>query len=1015
MRSEFSPRWLGLWALLVCPTTINAAEFIPIGSPPGEFASVADGISPEGSFVVGWGDRSQAKSFRWSQSGMILLPDLPGAIASGALDVSAGGSAIVGSASFSVGREAYRWAEGQGIVGLGFLPGFEHSSVASGISSDGSVVVGSSSDVLLISRAFRWTQTGGMDDLGLLSTGDVFGSARSVSANGAVVVGVSGSETTARGFRWTQTTGMQALDSLPGNDDSFATAISADGSVVVGRSLPEAVRWTDAGGVQGLGTLPGHDHSYAVATSGDGSVIVGMSELAGSDVTPFLWTESAGVLRIDDILIDSGVDLTGWTLENVRAISDDGNSIVGGGINPDGIEEGWLARLESSPDFNGDGLLNCLDIDALVAEIVAGANGAAFDLTNDGKVDIDDLDQWRVQGGAANLPSSNPYLVGDANLDGAVGGEDFITWNDHKFTSVAAWCSGDFNADGTVNGQDFDLWNDNKFLSSDNVFAVPEPSTGVFLIAAVFGWAIVRRFSLPTEFLFLVVAISMGATTLSAAQFIPLGDLPGGSFDSDAWGISADGSVVVGSSQSANGREAFLWTQNEGMKGLGDLPGGPFQSIAFGVSDDGSVIAGQSLSRSDRVEPFRWTETSGILGLGFLPGLQNDGAAWDVSSDGSVIVGSSRSGSDIEAFRWTEGGEMQGLGDLPGGRFRSDAWGLSADGSIVVGGSVSASSGDSRREAFRWSKTSGLQGFGDLPGGLFDSSFGDVSHDGAVLVGYGTSERGREAVRWTEQTGWQPLGDLPGGNFYSQALKVAANGSVVVGLGATDVGTAAFMWDDAHGMRDIRDVLTAAGVDMTGWNLSTAYGVSADGTAIVGFGRNPAGEDEGWLVRLDAAISPDFNGDGILDCIDIDALVAEIVSEANGADFDLTGDGLVDIADLDQWRVQGGAANLLSGNPYLVGDATLNGIVDGLDYIAWNDHKFTSVAAWCSGDFNADGTVNGDDFVLWNANKFMSSDSVSAVPEPSTVVVLFAAVLGLAVVRRCIRDGVSFCSRTSPT
>jgi hypothetical protein len=42
------------------------------------------------------------------------------------------------------------------------------------------------------------------------------------------------------------------------------------------------------------------------------------------------------------------------------------------------------------------------------------------------------------------------------------------------------------------------------------------------------------------------------------ADFIPLGDLPGGIiFFSEAIGVSADGSVVVGSSISASGIEAF--------------------------------------------------------------------------------------------------------------------------------------------------------------------------------------------------------------------------------------------------------------------------------------------------------------------------------------------------------------------------------------------------------------------------------------------------------------------------
>lgn len=134
-----------------------------------------------------------------------------------------------------------------------------------------------------------------------------------------------------------------------------------------------------------------------------------------------------------------------------------------------------------------------------------------------------------------------------------------------------------------------------------------------------------------------------------------------------------------------------------------------------------------------------------------------------------------------------------------------------------------------------------------------------------------------------------------------------------------------------------------------------------------------------------AAPDADLNNDGQIDCADIDSLVIEIVAGTHNPAFDMTSDGSVDTADLDEWRVLGGAANLLSGNPYLEADANLDGTVDGQDLLVWNASKFTSTAAWCSGDFNADGTVDGQDFLLWNANKFTSSDSgVSAVPEPSS-------------------------------
>ena len=146
----------------------------------------------------------------------------------------------------------------------------------------------------------------------------------------------------------------------------------------------------------------------------------------------------------------------------------------------------------------------------------------------------------------------------------------------------------------------------------------------------------------------------------------------------------------------------------------------------------------------------------------------------------------------------------------------------------------------------------------------------------------------------------------------------------------------------------------------------------------------------------------DFDGDGDFACADVDALVQAIVSGENDDFYDLTGEGIVNNSDLSEWLALAGDAELASGNPYQVGDANLDGVVDGLDFIVWNDSKFTSTAAWCQGDFNASGTVDGSDYVLWNGNKFTSAD-LHAVPEPATWMgALFAA--GLLGTRRSSRS-----------
>ncbi len=146
-------------------------------------------------------------------------------------------------------------------------------------------------------------------------------------------------------------------------------------------------------------------------------------------------------------------------------------------------------------DFNNDGAWNCLDIDALVTEIVAGTNTATFDMNGDGVVTTADITDanvgWLAVGGANNPAQTggNPFREGDANLDGTVDVSDFNIWNGNKFTSSAAWCAGDFTADGSVDVSDFNIWNGNKFTSSAGGTAVPEPQTFAQLLGGllVFG------------------------------------------------------------------------------------------------------------------------------------------------------------------------------------------------------------------------------------------------------------------------------------------------------------------------------------------------------------------------------------------------------------------------------------------------------------------------------------------------------------------------------------------------
>jgi len=322
-----------------------------------------------------------------------------------------------------------------------------------------------------------------------------------------------------------------------------------------------------------------------------------------------------------------------------------------------------------------------------------------------------------------------------------------------------------------------------------------------------------------------------------------LGDLTGGAYYSHASGVSADGSVVAGSSNFTDGSQAFRWTQSGGIVGLGDLSGGGYYSWANGISADGSVVVGISESTNGD-EAFRWTQAGGMVGLGDLTGGTLYSQAYAANTDGSVVVGVSNSTNGDEAFRWTQADGMVGLGDLAGGSFDSIAYDISADGSVVIGVSNSVNG----NEAFRWTQAGSMVGLGDLAGGDFYSNARGVSADGSVVVGESDSANGNEAFRWTQAGGMVGLGDLAGGGFESLAYGVSSDGSVVVGYGTSISGQEAFRWTQEKGIQSLGEWLLEGGYTLTDWSNTIALGVSADGNVVVGQGTSVNGI-EAFIAR----------------------------------------------------------------------------------------------------------------------------------------------------------------------
>jgi MYXO-CTERM domain-containing protein len=256
------------------------------------------------------------------------------------------------------------------------------------------------------------------------------------------------------------------------------------------------------------------------------------------------------------------------------------------------------------------------------------------------------------------------------------------------------------------------------------------------------------------------------------------------------------------------------------FQGLGDLTGGSYYSEAYRVSADGRVVVGMSQSGSGQ-EAFRW-ENGVMSGLGDLPGGGFESVAGGVSADGSVVVGTGVSGLGYEAFIW-QGGVMSGLGHLPGtpGGTNTTAGAVSADGSVVTG---CARLNISTMRAFRWEA-------GTMTGyqcGTYTISYGgDVSSDGLVFVGTGNNNSTvpEEAYRWSNGV-MSSLGDLPGGVLSSTAYGVSPEGSVVVGVGNTASGYQAFRWEAG--------VMSGLG-HLSGGTVSYGKDTSRNGLVVVGY------------------------------------------------------------------------------------------------------------------------------------------------------------------------------------
>ena len=334
----------------------------------------------------------------------------------------------------------------------------------------------------------------------------------------------------------------------------------------------------------GIGIPSGHLSSSSTAISRDGRTVVGNASIfQGSEI--FRWTATEGIQNLGDLP-------GGTTYSNALGVSPDGSVVVGYG-NTDSGQQGL--RWDAASGLNAYG--------------ATGYVSAVYGLFDD------TMHEFGVRPPAS---STSPYrgFVDFSEYFYSQEYPDLLPYvlSDNKIYFAGARNSYDYGGGPYCGGPYYDYY-PVRFTFDGQSVAVAGPqgtATGISADGSVVvgiahdacqpyvfpGWGANRAFRWVE---------GQGAQYLGT---LPVPGWPGPTDPSSyASGVSADGTTVVGGSDSSNGPRAFLWNPGNGMQELADVlaelgvvrPGWTLTQ-ASGISADGLTVTGTGTNPSGKTE-----------------------------------------------------------------------------------------------------------------------------------------------------------------------------------------------------------------------------------------------------------------------------------------------------------------------------------------------------------------------------------------------------------------------------
>jgi hypothetical protein len=345
--------------------------------------------------------------------------------------------------------------------------------------------------------------------------------------------------------------------------------------------------------------------------------------------------------------------------------------------------------------------------------------------------------------------------------------------------------------------------------------------------------------------------------------------------------VSADGTVVLGEVSGVFGgattARPFRWTVESGSEVV-PLPSVIRADVSvrpWSISGDGGFWVGEFRSTSAASSfpmpiggPTEPVDVNTPLPMFMLPPGGTAGFAFDTDDDGSMSVGNfyDPAATGTQAVRYSETGMSVALPN-PFGQSSplASANAVTRDGTILAG-TVKDTMGNVYVN-FWGAAGSDAPGMVRTLAGITDVEVHGVSGDAAMTAGTYWDATFSNFAFYSTGSRFVPLFPMNGMTPpRSNAWDVSDDGAFIVGdiqlapgmmaldddvLEQTTVTQHAVIWKpDGMPPRTVLDVLRESGVTPAGWQLRTAYGVSADGKVIVGAGIDPMGLPQGFIARL---------------------------------------------------------------------------------------------------------------------------------------------------------------------